>query len=198
MKQKSNNQRLHPAINILGGIAILMGILFLADGMFDIRLGTNLWPLRIIVPGVALFVGSLYLNQESGLSLSIVSGITTMTGLILLVHVMTDYWATWAYSWALLFPTAIGLGIQAYGVAKSRIDLRRAGWSLTRVGLAIFLVFAVIFEFIIGLGGFSLEYGWPLLLISLGLFFITLSGFDGKQYALLFSKSSDKQVIPEK
>ena len=114
--------------------------------------------------------------------------------MILLVHVLTDYWA----SWALLFPTAIGVGMLAYGVAKTRVDLRRAGWNLIKVGLALFLVFAVFFEFIIGLGGFSLAYGWPLLVISCGLFFITLRGFDVKQYDAIFAKGTDTQVILEK
>ncbi|MCB8946144.1 MAG: hypothetical protein H6658_20555 [Ardenticatenaceae bacterium] len=192
MKQKSNNQKLHPAIGMLGGLTVLIGILFLADVMFGDWLGANLWPLRIIVPGVALFFGTLFMDEKIGVPLSIVSGVTTMTGLILMVHVLTDYWATWAYSWALLFPTAMGLGLLAYGVVKTRPDLRRAGWHLTKVGLALFMVFAVFFEFIIGLGGFSLAYGWPLLLISLGLFIFTLSGFDRKQYDHLLSKGTDK------
>lgn len=198
MKQKSNNQRFHPATGIVGGLAILIGILFLADAQFDGLLGANLWPLRIIVPGVVLFIGTLFMEEKIGRALSIVSAITTITGLILLVHVMTDYWATWAYSWALLFPTAIGVGMLAYGVAKTRPDLSRAGGHLTLVGLGLFLVFAVFFEFIIGLGGFGLEYGWPLLLISLGIFFITLRGFDIEQYALLSAKDTDKHAILER
>jgi hypothetical protein len=113
-----------------------------------------------------------------------------MAGLILMGHVLTDYWATWAYSWALLYPTAVGLGLLAYGIVKTRLDLRRAGWHLTMIGLALFLVFAVFFEFIIGLGGFGLEYGWPLLLISLGLLVFTIRGFDFQQFNSLLSKGA--------
>lgn len=192
MKQQSNNQKLHATIGILSKIAILTGILLLADPVLARLLGANLWPFRIIVPGVALFFAALLMDEKNGLAWSIVSSMTTTTGLILLVHAMTDYWATWAYSWTLLFPTAIGLGLLAYGVVKTKPELSRAGWNLSKVGLGIFGVFAVFFEFILGLGGFALEFGWPLLLISLGLFYITLRGFDVKQYNFL-SKGTDKQ-----
>ncbi len=185
MNQKSNHQKFNSAVGILAGLAILAGILFLADGMFAARLGANLWPLRMIVPGVALFVGTLFMDEKIGVPLSIVSSTTTMTGLILMVHVLTNYWATWAYSWTLLFPTAVGFSLLAYGLAKTNPKLSRAGWSLTKVGLGLFLVFAVFFEFVLGLGGFGLDYGWPLLLISLGLFAFTLRGFDLKQYLLV-------------
>ena len=194
MNQKSKHQTFNPAVGILATLAILAGILFLADGMFAGRLGANLWPLRTIVPGVALFVGALFMDEKIGVPLSIVSTTTTMTGVILMVHVLTDYWATWAYSWTLLFPTAVGFGLLAYGLAKTNPKLRRAGWRLTKVGLGLFLVFGVFFEFIIGLGGFSLNYGWPLLLISLGLFAFTLRGFDLKEYDRLLSKEADKKA----
>ena len=194
MNQKSKHQTSNPAVGILATLAILAGILFLADGMFADRLGANLWPLRIIVPGVALFVGTLFMDEKIGVPLSIVSATTTMTGVILMVHVLTDYWATWAYSWTLLYPTAVGFGLLAYGLAKSNPKLRRTGWRHTKVGLGLFLVFGVFFEFIIGLGGFNLNYGWPLLLISLGLFAFSLRGFDLKQSDRLLEKEADKKA----
>lgn len=195
MNQKSSHQTFNPVVGILASLAMIAGILILADGMFAGRLGAYLWPLRIIVPGVALFIGALFMDEKIGVPLSIVSSTTTITGLILVVHVLTDYWATWAYSWTLLFPTAVGFSLLAYGLAKTNPKLRRAGWRLTKVGLGLFLVFGVFFEFIIGLGGFSLNYGWPLLLISLGLFTFTLSGFDLKQYDnRLLSKEADKKA----
>ena len=188
MNQKSNNQWFRPAIGLLGGLSISAGIFLLAGDLLDIRLGTNFWPLFIIVPGVALFLVTLFLDEEIGVALSIVSGLTTMSGLILLVQAITNYWSSWPYAWTLLFPTSIGLGMLAYGVGKNKSDLSRAGWRITKVGLALFLVFAAFFEFILGLGGFGLGFGWPLLLVSLGLLLFTLRGFDYKQNGAFLSK----------
>lgn len=190
MNQKSNNQGFRPAIGLLGGLFIAGGIFFLVGEMLDIRLGANFWPLFIIVPGVALFVVTLFLDEEIGVALSIVSGLTTMLGLILFAQAITGYWSNWPYAWTLLFPTAIGLGMLAYGVGKNKPDLRRAGWGLTKIGLALFLVFAAFFEFILGFGGFGLRFGWPLLLVALGLLLFTLRGFNYQQYNHLLSKGA--------
>jgi len=180
MKQKNKNQTLHAMIEILGKITILTGILLLADAALSHFLGANLWPFRIIVPGVVLFFCALFMDERNGVVWSIISSVTTMTGLIFWVNVMTGYRATWAYSWTLIYPTAVGLGMLAYSVLKTKPKLSRAGWNYTKVGLGLFGVFAVFFEFIVGLGGFDLEFGWPLLFISLGLFAFTLRGFDIK------------------
>lgn len=190
MKQQDNHQRIGRAVGIAGGLVIAVGILFLVGEMLGVRLGTNFWPLFIIAPGVALFLGTLFMDEAIGAPLAIVSGITTMSGVILLVHALTGYWATWPYSWTLLFPTSIGLGLLAYGAGKGQPALRRAGWSLTQLGLALFLVLAAFFEFILGLGGFGLGFGWPLLLVALGLLLFTLRGFDLQQYGLLLSNGT--------
>ena len=190
MDLKGNNQWFRPAITLLGGLLILVGIIFLVGELFHIRLGANFWPLFIIGSGVALFLVSLFVDEEVGKILSVVSGITTMTGSILFIHSITGYWASWPYSWALIAPTSVGLGMLAYGLVKNKPEQRRAGWSLVKVGLAIFLVAAVFFEFIIGLGGFGLRFGWPLLLIALGLLLFFLRQFDLRQFDHLLAKGT--------
>jgi hypothetical protein len=113
-----------------------------------------------------------------------------MSGLILFVQAVSGYWSNWPYAWTLLFPTSVGLGMLAYGAGKNIPDLRHTGWSITKVVLALFLVSAAFFEFILGLGGFGLGFGWPLLLVSLGLLAFTLRGVGFKQYDLLLSKGA--------
>ncbi|MFZ0548057.1 MAG: hypothetical protein WAM60_21610 [Candidatus Promineifilaceae bacterium] len=168
MDKKSNILEFRQAIALSGGLLILVGIIFLFGELFDIHLGANFWPLFIIGPGVGLFLLSLFLDEEIGKALSIVGSITTMVGFILFVHSIIGYWSSWPYSWTLIAPTSIGLGMLAYGLVKNEQEQRRAGWSLVKVGLAIFFVSAVFFEFILGLGGFDLRFGWPLLFVSLG------------------------------
>jgi hypothetical protein len=50
------SQGFHPGHALLGGLLILLGIVFLVGELFDIRIGSFLWPFFIIGPGVALFV----------------------------------------------------------------------------------------------------------------------------------------------
>lgn len=197
MKQQSNKQKLHATIGILGKITILTGVLLLFDALLGTLLSVDLWPFRIIVPGVALFFIALFMDEKNGVVWSIISSVTTMTGLIFWVNVMIGYRASWAYSWTLIYPTAVGLGMLAYGALKTKPKLSRAGWNHIKIGLGLFGVFAVFFEFIVGLGGFALEFGWPLLLIALGLFAFTLTGFDIKQYSFSF-KETDHYPSPDK
>ncbi len=170
-KMKSPGNR--PGNVLIGGVLILLGLIFLIGELFNIRLGQFVWPFFIIGPGVFLFLLSLMLGEESGKGLSGVGGLVTMVGLVLFFQNVTGYWATWAYAWALVAPTSIGLGMFSYGLLKGRADIRHEGWNVAKVGLAIFIVAAVFFELIVGLSGFGLgRYGWPLLLIVLGVFLL--------------------------
>jgi membrane-bound ClpP family serine protease len=83
------SQGFHPGHALLGGLLILLGIVFLVGELFDIRIGSFLWPFFIIGPGVALFVLSLAVADDTGQGLSAVSGLITMVGLILFFQNVT-------------------------------------------------------------------------------------------------------------
>jgi hypothetical protein len=173
MDNKLKNSGFRPGNVLIGGLLILLGIVFLIGELFNIRIGQFIWPFFIIGPGVFLFLLSLMLDEESGKGLSGVGGLVTMVGLVLFFQNVTGYWATWAYAWALVAPTSIGLGMFSYGLLKGKADIRQEGWNVAKVGLAIFIVAAVFFELIVGLSGFGLgRYGWPSLLIVLGIFLL--------------------------
>lgn len=173
MKNKVENGGFRPGNVLLGGGLVLLGILFLIGELFNIRIGQFIWPFFIMGPGVFLFFLSLMFDEDTGKGLSAVGGIVTMVGLVLFVQNVTGHWASWAYAWALVAPTSVGLGMFAYGLLKGKADIRKEGWDVAKVGLVIFLVAAIFFEFIIGLGGFGLgRYGWPALLIILGVFLL--------------------------
>ncbi len=160
--------------NLVGGtLLLILGIVFLLGQILDIHLGSYVWPFMVIVPGVILFFLALSVEEEIGKALAIAGGIVTMVGLILLVQSITGFWASWSYAWALVAPTAAGLGLWLFGAIKERTDLVKSGKALTRVGLIIFVIAAVFFEFVIGVNGHSLgRYGLPLLLIVLGIFLL--------------------------
>jgi hypothetical protein len=158
---------------VLGVVLILLGVVFLVTQFigqwFAIQLGHYLWPLFVLVPGILLFAFALASRTSAGEPLAVAGAMITMTGLILFLQNLTGLWATWAYAWALIAPTSIGLGQWAHGSVVDQPALVSSGRRLAGIGLLIFLLGAVFFELVIGLNGFGLgPWAWPLLLILLG------------------------------
>lgn len=161
---------------VFGAAFILFGLLLLAGQLLHIDFFSLLWPFFIIVPGVALFIGSLMASGKGGEPFAIVGSIVTMVGSILLFQNITGLWATWAYAWALIAPTSIGLGQLLWGAIKGRQDKVKEGLNLAGVGLVIFLVAGAFFELVLGVSGFGLgPLALPFLLIGLGIVLIVVN-----------------------
>jgi hypothetical protein len=155
---------------VFGAGFILFGLLMLVGQWLHIDFWGLLWPFFIIVPGVALFLAALLPSGRGGEPLAIVGSIITMVGCILLFQTITGLWATWAYAWALIAPTSIGLGLLVWGAIKGHHDKVKEGLNLAGIGLVIFLVAGAFFELVVGLSGFGLgPLALPLLLIGLGI-----------------------------
>jgi len=95
----------------------------------------------------------------------------TMVGTILLLQNTFDYFQSWAYAWALVFPTSVGVGQIIYGSIKNRAEMTATGIRLAVVGIILFVVLAVFFEFVIGFGGRGIGLGgvgWAVVLIVVG------------------------------
>jgi hypothetical protein len=124
--------------------------------------------------GVLLFVIALASSGKEGESLAIIGSVVTSVGLLLLYQNSTDHWENWAYTWALIVPTAVGMGQMIYGSLKHQQELVKAGTRLAVIGAVIFLAGFFFFEIVIGIGGFGLSrfglggFGWPVLLIGIG------------------------------
>jgi len=179
MKNESINQGTTERNTVLGGILISLGIFFMLGQFFEIRVGHYLWPFYIIAPGLLLFIVALLMESDGGEALAGVGSAVTMTGLLLFYQNMADHFQSWAYAWALVAPTSIGLGQIVYGTLKDREKMIENGKRLASIGFVIFLVGAIFFELIIGISGFGIghmgRFVWPLLLIGVGLFFILRS-----------------------
>lgn len=173
-----NNQPSHAPNNaswVFGVLLILLGIFFLIAQVVDFNVASLFWPFFIIVPGVMLIALGLSLRTESGEGLTIVGSVTTMTGLLLFYQNSTGNWATWSYGWALLAPTAIGLGQLFYGSVRSRPELVRQGSQMAGIGFLVFLAGAFFFEVLVGVsGGQSRMWAWPLLLIAAGVVLVVV------------------------
>jgi hypothetical protein len=161
---------------ILGGILVSLGVLFFLGQMFGINLGRFVWPFFVIVPGVLLFIFALAARGSAGEGLAVIGSIVTMLGTLLLYQNTTGHWESWAYAWALVAPTSIGLGQIVYGSLKSQQHVVATGKRLAPIGIAIFLAGAIFFELIIGISGFGLgRFLLPMLLIGFGGLFLARS-----------------------
>ena len=174
-----NEERKTRNVNtILGVLLIVAGAAFLIGRLLDINVARLAWPLFIIVPGVAVYLGALALPQDPGKGFSAVGSIVTMVGLILLYQNTFDHFESWAYAWALVAPTSLGLGWIGYGLVHRNSETVGEGMSIAGVGLVMFLVAAAFFELVIGISGFRVAWAdnlWPVLLILLGVLLLARS-----------------------
>lgn len=161
---------------LAGAILILLGIAFLVVrfilSIFDFDFGRYTWPLFIIVPGVLMFLSAFVLERQAGVTLAILGGMVTITGVILMIQNLFDLYATWAYAWALIAPTSMGLAKLLYGTLRGLGDEVKNGLAMTGVGAVIFVVAGAFFELIIDINGFGLNVSWlclPTLLIGGGI-----------------------------
>jgi hypothetical protein len=157
----------------LGGLLVLLGIVVLLGQAVDLELGRVAWPVFVIVPGLALLGMGLASAGRLGEVLATVGGVVTMAGLVLLVQNATDRFETWAYAWTLVLLVGAGIGRWLVGVVRGRRELAASGAWLMAAGLGGFLVLAVFFEVVIGIGGRPVgsagRYGLAALLIGAGL-----------------------------
>ncbi len=157
---------------LIGMVLVGLGTLFLLGQLFRIDLWAFLWPFFIIVPGLLFFVGMLLCGRAAG-PLAIPGSIVTMVGLLLLYQSVTNHWESWAYAWALIFPTAVGIGLMINGHWSGIDHLVKTGKKWMVTGVVILLVSGTIFELLFNLsGGLIGNVIWPALLIALGVYLL--------------------------
>src|SRR5262245_8253962 len=116
---------------LVGASFIFLGVLFLigryVSAQYDIDVGRYTWPLFISTPGLLLFLASFAFEHQIGIILAIFGAVVAMTGAILLFQNTFDLYASWAYAWALVAPTSIGLAKLVYGVQRGLGDQVKSG-----------------------------------------------------------------------
>ena len=160
-------ERQAPPGAVLGAILIVLGLAFLGL-RYGEAAGVPVWPLFIIAPGLALFALGLFL-PNSGMIIG--GSVVTSIGLLLAWQSVTGRWETWAYAWALIGPTASGIGTVIGGLRTGNRAMRDSGLWLTVIGLALFAGFYLFFEQVVGLSGEPAplpEWVMPAFLIFIG------------------------------
>lgn len=158
---------------VIGSALVVLGLVVLglremgvdAGSLFD---GAS-WPLLVILPGVALLVSAFLVSSERGVGFAIAGAIVTTVGLILAYQQTTDDWESWAYVWALI-PTAAGLAMAIYGMARDQRDLVPTGLRLAAIGAILLVAGAWFFRSIFENGQAPVDLGtWgPAILIGAG------------------------------
>jgi hypothetical protein len=170
MNSQSNNQGLSGVFIGLGVLLIVLGALFFVGQALGFNLGRFGWPFFVIIPGLAVTGAGLAAGGPTGERITPLGAAVTMTGVILLYQNTADHFESWAYAWALVFPTSTGLGQMAYGSLKERKEMVATGGRSALIGVVLFLVGAFFFELAVGISGFGLDrLGWPLGLVIVGI-----------------------------
>ena len=126
-----------------------------------------MWPMFVLGPGLLLFYLVRALGKKAAL-LSVPATMVSTVGLLLFYQNFTNHWESWAYAWALVMPTALGIGISIYGDLKKNDKTIERGEKLAKLGLGIFAVGAVFFELLLNLGGFAIPLA--VLLVIAGIY----------------------------
>jgi hypothetical protein len=157
---------------VLGAVLVVLGALFLVAAVLGADVWRVAWPFLVIVPGALFFLLMVVAGRDAG-ALAIPGSMITITGFILLYQSLTHHYASWAYVWALVSPTGVGVGLLIWGVRSGRESITRAGWIVAKVGFALFVVFGLFFELILNIGGGGLErIFWPILVILFGVYLL--------------------------
>ncbi len=157
---------------VVGAVLVACGLLFFLAQVLQISLWGLIWPFFIIVPGLVFFL-AMMLGGESAGPLAIPGSIVTMLGLLLFYQNLFNHWESWAYAWALVFPTAVGIGLIISGTWAGRPGTVAVGRQWARVGLIIFAVAGVFFELIIGISRHGpARLVWPLVLVGGGAYLL--------------------------
>lgn len=166
-----NNARTNNVASLaLGVILILAGLMFLVGQFLGARFWEAAWPFVIPVPGLLLFVGMVVGGKSAG-GLAIPGSIVTTLGLLMLFQNTFNYFESWAYAWALI-PTAVGVGMMINGMWSDLPELADKGQKTARIGVVMFAIGFVFFEFVVRIGrlgnGFLGGFLGPLVLIAIG------------------------------
>lgn len=162
--------------SIIGGIILIMvgALILLAQmipGLANFLDISRQWPLIFVAVGGLFLIGALLGTAEMAIPGSIVTGL----GLLFYYQNLSGNWGSWAYAWALI-PGFVGIGMIMTGsLDKTHGHMRQEGRRLLLISGALFLVFAIFFNFTWDIGRF-----WPVLLIGGGLWLLIRNRQSGK------------------
>jgi hypothetical protein len=160
---KQNPGRIAGALILIG-----LGVFFLFGQAFRFDFLGTLWPLVVLLPGLAFLIPALTGDRRAA-PLVFPAVIITGTAAILFLQNWTGHWESWAYAWT-LYPALVGLGLVFVGQRTDNPRQVGAGRGMITWGLVAFVIFFAFFEGMIfnNFAAGALRYLVPLVLIGLG------------------------------
>jgi hypothetical protein len=149
----------------VGGLLILVGVLWLLSEALDIDVWSAGWPFFVIVPGVAGLASGL--AGRGGLGAAVPGSVVTVLGLLLLYQNATGHWESWAYAWALVAPGGVGAALLLTGMRTGDDEMQARGVAVLTTALGLFAAGFVVFEVLIGVSGRDFGVGADIVLPSL-------------------------------
>jgi hypothetical protein len=154
---------------VISGVALAaFGGMLLVGAIMNLNLWAFIWPYFIVVPGLLCLI-RVFARGRDALAAAIVGCMLTMLGFLLFYQNLFGYFQSWAYAWALVAPTAVGLGLALYGRVKPHAILLQVGSRLAAGGFVLFLLLGMCFEVGVFQNNSVIKFAVPALLIVLGL-----------------------------
>lgn len=141
----------------VGLILVLLGLFLLLDRVLNVDVMSMAWPFFIIVPGLVMLAVAISSERTHGLAVP--GSIVTTTGLLLLFQQTFDLFASWAYAWALIAPTAVGFGIWLTARLEGNEQNESRGTRLMQLGGILFAAGFIFFELFLDLSGLVTHTG---------------------------------------
>ena|SRR5215831_12401817 len=140
---------------VMGVVLILIGTIYLAvefvPRLRQIDVAHYGWPFFVILPGLVLIGIAGALPEADGLCIP--GGIVMMAGVVLFFQNLFGLFATATYTWALVAPGGVGVGLWLQGLVRESPGLRASGTQAMGAGFIIFLLSALFFESIVHVSG---------------------------------------------
>lgn len=133
----------------VGWLLVAVGVIFAVLRFSGFTLASILWPLWVLVPGLAMLYMAFFRDENSAsLGWGIPGAVVGGTGAILFALNLTGHWAAWAYAWT-LYPLFIGLALQTAGVRTDNEKMVQGGKITANSGLYQLIGFGLFFELLI-------------------------------------------------